>query len=290
MKQGSYRLRYVSRALRWLPPEMPGKARLARRMLGLSLKTQDEIVIGRDGIRYVIPSLREPVGFYLLIDGVYEVKSLNFVLNRLQPGAVFLDIGANIGTFTLPAARKVGPSGCVVAVEPSPRVFPYLKHNVTLNKFTNVRLIQSAVFNQNCQNTPFYEAPVEKFGMGSLGAQFQEPPESVTCQTVDSILDEQHIGRVDVIKVDVEGFESTVFEGAEKLLTGDHPPVIVFEFCDWAEKRFPRGKPGQAQEFLMDLGYRIWLLRDYSFGGRPLEAPLTSGSAMLVAERANSAF
>lgn len=264
---------------------MPGKTRLAKHILGSCLETKDAIIEGRHAITYVIPSLREPVGFYLLIDGEYEIESLEFVLNRLSPGAVFVDIGANIGAFTLPAARRVGSSGCVISVEPSPRIFPYLKRNVALNKFTNVRLVQCAVHNRDGETVPFYEAPVEKFGMGSLGAQFDTMPVPVLCHTLDSILNEQRIGKVDLIKVDVEGFESAVFEGAEKLLTSDRPPFIIFEFCDWAEDRVPGRQVGDAQRILRRWGYRIWRLHDTVCEGRELAGILSTGSSMLVAAR-----
>jgi len=276
---------FISRALRWLPPETPGKARLARRILGSCLDTQDAIIHGRDALKYVAPSLLEPVGFYLLIDGVYDVHAINFVLKALKSGSVFLDVGANIGVFSLPAARKVGSLGRVIAIEASPRVFLYLERNVALNELSNVRPFQCAVANRDGQTVPFYEAPVEKFGMGSLGAQFHNSPVPVLCRTLDQILNEQQIEKVDVMKVDVEGFEAAVFEGAEKLLTGDYPPLIVFEFCDWAENRVPDGRAGDAQRLLNEWGFTIWRLNDIVRGRRALEDVLTTGFETLVAVR-----
>lgn len=241
------------------------------------------MVNGRDGTTFLVPSLREPIGFYLLVDGVYELKATNFVLEHLKPGSVFIDIGANIGVFTIPAALKVGPTGCVVAIEPSPRVFPFLQQNLSFNGLSNVRSIQCAAFNFDKQTVPFYEAPVDQFGMGSLGAQFDVNPIPVLTHTLDYILSEQMIRQVDLIKVDVEGFEAAVFQGAEKLLTGNKPPIVVFEFCDWAEGRVPEGRIGNAQRTLKDWGYRIWRLDDLLRGNRPLVDVLTSGFETLVA-------
>lgn len=279
-------LRFITRALRWLPPETPGKARLARRMLGSYLETQNAIIKGRDNISYVTPSLREPVGFYLLIDGVYEIQAIDFVLEQLKPSATFIDVGANIGVFTLPAARRLGRNGCVVAIEPSPRVFPYLEQNIALNEFKNVRLMRCAAANCDGETAPFYEAPVDKFGMGSLGAQFHNSPVPVLCRTLDHILNEQQIEKVDVMKVDVEGFEAAVFEGAEKLLASDTAPLILFEFCDWAENRLPGGRVGDAQRLLRRWGYRIWRLKDIVQGRSPLQNVVTTGFDMLVASKA----
>lgn len=289
MGLNEYRLRHIPKILRWLPPGTPGKSRLARRLLGASLVAKDRSVIGRDGAEFIAPSLMEPVGFYLLIDGVYEALIIEFILERLRPGAVFVDIGANIGAFTIPISRLVGPSGHVIAIEPSPNIFPYLQRNIALNGLTNVSAIHCAAFDQDGLEVPFFEAPFEKFGMGSLGAQFHDSPVQVMARRLDSMLQDTQSERVDLIKVDVEGFEVSVFRGAEKLLTGNNPPVVIFEFCDWAEQRVPGGRVGDAQRLLRDWSYQIWSVKDMINRKAPLPNVLTSGSDMLVAIREQAA-
>ncbi len=277
------RLDLIPKLLRWVPPGTPGKTRLARTLLGPSLAARDVRISGRCGVDFIAPSLQEPVGFYLLVDGVYESELLDFILGRLQKGAVFIDVGANIGSFAIPIAKSLGAEGRVIAIEPSPRVFPYLKRNVTLNGLSNISLVQRAAFDADGQEVSFYEAPIENFGMGSLGAQFHDKPIPVITRTLDSILREQGVGRVDLIKVDVEGFEAAVFRGAERLLNGPDAPLVVFEFCDWAEDRVPDGRIGDSQRALKDLGYRIWRLHDLAQGKGPLADVLTSGFETLVA-------
>jgi FkbM family methyltransferase len=283
MNINTYRLKYIPEILRWFPPETPGKTRLARTLLGPSLGARDVRISGRHGVEFITPSLQESVGFYLLIDGVYEYELLDFILSKIQTGSVFIDVGANIGCFTLPVAKNLNAGGRVIAIESSPSVFPYLKRNVTLNGLSNISLIQCAASNTDWQEVPFYEAPVDNFGMGSLGAQFHDKPIPVITRTLDGILCEQRIDRVDLIKVDVEGFEAAVFRGAEKLLNGPDAPLIVFEFCDWAENRVPDGQIGAAQKALKDCGYRIWRLQDLLRGKQPLADVLTTGFETLVA-------
>lgn len=285
MKSNSRRLDRTVKALRWIPAEAPGKARLARRLLGTCLEARDVTVDARHGISYLTPSLREPVGFYLLVDGVYEVGVLDFAFDRLSAGAVVVDIGANIGAFTLPVAKEIGATGQVIAIEASPRIFPYLQRNVALNKLSNVSLVQCAAFNRDRQAVTFYEAPIDRFGKGSLGAHFDAERVSAPTRTLDSILDEQQVKHVDLIKLDAEGSEALVFQGAEKLLTGDRPPMIVFEFCDWAEESVLNGQAGYAQRLLRDWGYCIWRLEDFGRGKAPLADVLKSGFEMLVASR-----
>ncbi len=89
---------------------------------------------------------------------------------------------------------------------------------------------------------------------------------------------------MDVIKIDVEGFEVDVLEGARRLLAQQPPPIIVFEFCDWAEQR-NAAKVGAAQQLLLDFGYCIWRLSDFSSQRSPLSKILTEAFAMLVAAK-----
>ena len=282
---GSQRLRYLVPALRRLPRAMRGKTRLARLLLGPSLQDRDVLVHSQDDCLFAVPSVSETVGFHLAVNGVYEADEVAFALSALQPGGVFLDVGANIGTYTVPAAKKVGPNGRVLAVEASPRVFRYLAHNVYLNRLSNVRLVQCAALAVNGGTVPFYEAPPDHFGMGALTAQFGAAPVEVQARTLDGVLSESGLDTVDLLKVDVEGFEVDVFAGAKRLLTGDQPPRILFEFCDWAEARRANGRPGDAQRLLRDCGYRVWRLRDLLRGRPPLDEALTEGFEALVAVR-----
>ena len=266
---------------------MRGKARLSRALLGGCLEARDVEVVSREGFRFVVPSLLEPIGFHLLVDGVYEPNTLRYVLERLTLGSVFIDVGANIGTFTIPAARLVGGEGCVIATEASFRLTDVLWRNIALNGLSNVRVIRGATTSSPHRGVvPFFEAPIEHFGMGSLGAQFNVAPVDVPTHSLDNVVAELGIGRVDVIKVDVEGFERDVFLGAERILTGPTPPIVVFEFCDWAEARLADGGCGAAQRMLKTMGYSIWRLRDTVGSGAPLANVLTSGFETLVALKA----
>lgn len=266
---------------------MPGKARLARAVLGPYLQVRDVYIDARYGCTFFVPSLCEPIAFHLLVDGVYEPMVASFLLNHLKVGMTFVDVGASIGVFTILAARQVGPTGRVLALEPSPRVFPYLEHNVKVNGLSNVCLKQCAAYDRDVESLPWWEAPVEHFGMGALAPQFHTAPTAVLARTLDQVLIEEGISCVDLLKVDVEGFEAAVFRGAKQLLTAPDPPLIVFEFCDWAEERVPGGQVGEAQRVLRGFGYQIWRLSDFLCGrGQPLKDVLLNGGEMLVAVRA----
>lgn len=275
----------LARPLRLLPPGLPGKARLARLLLGRSLEARDVIVRNAHGHSMLIPQLGSPIGIELLIHGIYEPRELNLVLSRLTEGSIFVDVGANIGAYTLPCSRKVGAGGLVVSIEASPRMYEYLKYNVDKNALSNVRVLNMAIGNR-VGASAFWEAPPSSFGMGSLAPQFHNDPVQVSASTLDAVLESLQVGHVNVLKIDVEGFEEAVFLGGEKLLRGRTPPTILFEFLDWAEAR-AGFRPGGAQAILRRWGYSLWTLADFLRRLPPLDSPLTNGGAMLVAVRAD---
>ena len=272
------------RALRALPPAMHGKARLARLMLGRNLERKDVWVEDSFGIRYVVPSLKESIAFHLLIDGVYEPVTMRFLRQYLKPDSIFLDIGANIGVFALPLSKVVGPQGRVIAVEASPTILPYLQKNRDANDCANVCVKPYAAYESD-KELAFYEAPSSAFGMGALAPRFNAPAVSVPGRTIDGILAEEGLSSVDVVKIDAEGFEASVFRGAKKMLSGPRAPLIVFEFNETLEAPEPGGSADNSQRLLSDQGYAIWRVANFMKGGKPLKKAITGGLEMLVASK-----
>lgn len=93
-----------------------------------------------------MPSLEESIAFHLLVDGVYEPGTADFLSAHLKRGGTLADVGANIGVFAVPAARRVGPAGHAIAIEASPRIIPYLRKNIGLNGCPNVRVLPFAAY------------------------------------------------------------------------------------------------------------------------------------------------
>ena len=265
----------VGRILRSLPAKMRGKARLARWLMGRTLDAHDVVINVSPDVRFVVPSLFETIGFHLLIDGVYEPAEIGWISSRLSSGGVYVDVGANIGGLVVPAARHVGPEGRVIAIEASPRIAQYLTKNVALNGLANVTVCRVAADAESRGDVPFYDAARDHFGMGSLTPSFGGTETSVTSMRLDDLLESLGVARVDVLKIDVEGFEGRVLEGAEKLLRSARPPDVLFEFYDWAERA--AGVPGDAQRLLLDAGYRLWTLEGWLRHEPPLKDCVTEG-------------
>lgn len=257
-------------------PGFKGKERLLARLLGKRLDATDADIRTRSGITLRVPSLREPIAFHLYCNGVYEPETIAAILAHLPQGGTFVDVGANIGAIALEIATR-RPDARVIAIEASPAIVPYLRHNIDRNALTNVQLVPIAA-SDRAGDIDFYLPPAAKFGMASVAPQFGVAPVRVPAQTLDTILDDLGITNVDVIKIDAEGAELDVIRGAHGLLTNASKPAIIFEFVDWAEARLHT--TGDAQRELLGLGYTLALM---DRPDKPIKALIETGGAMLLA-------
>lgn len=185
-----------------------------------------------DGSRFTYP-LNSAIGRALFTGG-FETVEVEFMRQSLKPGNIFFDVGANGGIFTIIAAKKVGSNGHVYAFEPGQRELELLKHNIAINNLTNVTVIETAITNKK---------GVTKFAISRDGAmnslaqtdhpkQQIESWQTVEITTLDNVLEELNISKVDFLKIDVEGAEGLVIEGAKKLLFSENSPTILFEASD----------------------------------------------------------
>jgi FkbM family methyltransferase len=264
-------------------PAFKGKRRLARLLLRGKIRNSKDLVMnGRFGVKYKLPNLIENVAFDIFVMGIYEPEYIQFLTSILPPNAVMLDLGANIGSICIPVA-KMRPDIKVVAVEASANVFKYLKDNVELNNCKNVSLENYALSLADNEQVAFY-SPEEKFGKGSMSAVYTDKAEYATTITLDTLVAKYGFKKVDVIKIDVEGYEATVFKGGKKLLSSPDAPVILFEYAHWAESLARDTRPGDSQKELLQSGYSIY---DLSDPRRPvlLDKPLGEGTFMMMADK-----
>ncbi len=222
------------------------------------------VVEGSAGARYLLPNLKDNISFDIFVNGIYEKDTVDLLDRLLPAGGYYLDLGANIGAILIPLARR-RPDIKIIAVEAAPWIFRYLKENVALNELRNVKLVNKALFDKDGIELDFF-SPEDKFGKGSLAHVFESEAVKVTTVTVDSLIREFNFQQVDAIKIDVEGFEYFAFKGATEVLSSASAPRIVFEFVDWAEKQAMGLTPGAAQQFLVELGYELYILQD---NGKP---------------------
>ncbi|BAZ05138.1 FkbM family methyltransferase [Calothrix sp. NIES-3974] len=191
-----------------------------------------------DGSRFDYP-INTAVG-RLLFSGIFETREIEFMRQTLKQNDIFFDIGANGGIYTVIAAKQVGKNGHVYAFEPGERELKLLRHNIAINNLTNVTVIERGVSN---------EKGTAKFGISRDGAmnsllktnhpgQEIEEWQTIETTTLDDIIQEFNIKKVDFIKIDVEGAEKKVFEGSRNLLESQDNVVILFEASDLTAVRF----------------------------------------------------
>lgn len=184
----------------------------------------------------------------------YEPNVTAVFRDRLRPGMHVLDIGANIGYYTMLSASLVGPSGSVTAIEPTPDSAKLLEASRRANSFDNVIVLQVAagrepgllVLHGSYSNTMTSAAPDDAAAL-------------INSSTVPSLRVDDLIPRnkdIDFVKIDVEGAEYNALSGASELIRRCHP-TIVSEFS-------PQTMPGisgvdgrQYLRFLLDFGYRM---------------------------------
>jgi len=171
-----------------------------------------------------------------LPSGEFERAETRFVGRFLREGMTVLDVGAHHGLYTLLASVAVGPSGKVVAFEPSPREQKQLRDNVRLNRCRNVRIEPVAVGSSRGRANLFLVQGSEDYcnSLRPPAVKADTVGVSVAVETLDDFLRENRIPRVDFLKVDVEGGELEVLRGASKLLASELRPVIM---CETAEIR-----------------------------------------------------
>lgn len=194
--------------------------------------------VNRKGIEWQL-DLREGIDFAIWLLGSFEPETVRCYRRLVRPGALVLDIGANIGAHTLHLAEAVGAEGRVLAFEPTDYAFAKLSQNCALNPHlqSRIRLFQAMLVSRDgpAETPRLYSSwPLQRDG--DLHAQHQGrlmSTSSARAATLDTALREAGIGRVDFVKLDIDGFECGMLEGAKSTLTRDHP-VILMELAPYA--------------------------------------------------------
>lgn len=197
-----------------------------------------------------------------LLDGTYpEQQELDLVQAILKPGMVFFDAGANEGLYSLVAAGAVGEAGKVYAFEPVPSELRKLRSNVRVNRLKNVVVVDKAV-GANDGFTKMHACEPLKGGFSSIARpsdylNLKWEIIEVPIVTLDTFVDQAGIGRIDYLKIDVEGGERDVIAGAEGILTGEARPIVQVEFADGRTAQWNYDARELATR-LTDLGYVLF--------------------------------
>lgn len=158
----------------------------------------------------------------ILLTGVWEPLITRTIQRDLQKGDVFIDIGANIGYYTLLASRIVGASGKVYAFEASPSIFKRLERNLAINRSTNVR-IQNIAISSHAGTCSIWTAPEGNLGHSTIMDKValsdgHAKEATVACDSIANLIPPIDLFKARFIKVDIEGAERMMMEGVKDVL------------------------------------------------------------------------
>ncbi len=234
------------------------------------------------GVRWTLDT-HDNLQRVLYYAGSYEMASIEEARARVPRNGVVLDVGANIGTFTLPLAFHV-TEGSVIAVEPSPAALRRLtEHTASSRPAHRVTIVPSALGREPGELTLH---PSSRQGAQDIGtwSAYGEESTGITVEVRrgDDLLESLGIDRLDLIKIDVEGMEVDVLAGLRQSLVR-HRPAVICEVVPRLQER--AGHAGdEVTEFLTALGYAPFAIRTRGlvplpdgWSGNVLFVPPTSG-------------
>ncbi len=196
----------------------------------------------------------------------FEPHCLRLLPRFLRAGSTMVDVGANIGVYTLACAKIVGPRGRVIAVEAAPPLVDQLRQNVKRNGFGHVSVVSTAIRSETADGT--LVLPVGgNWGMFTLGEVEGAECYRVATRRLDDVLRDEQAERIDLVKMDIEGSEYHALLGACELLERARPSFII-ELNELALRRC-RASPAGIKQIMYDAGYRGWIVGRSKF--RPLK-------------------
>lgn len=265
--------------------------RVARFGRGLAGKP-DEGIFSRRGITYEL-DLSQGIDLAIYLGGIFERRTAVALARLVEPSSLVLDIGANIGAHTLTLAKLVGPAGRVLAFEPTDFAFRKLTRNLALNPKLASRVETFHCFLTTGDGTGVPDAIYSSWPLTGgvelhpkhLGQEMQT--EAAQARSLDSILSERADRRVQLIKLDVDGFECDVLRGATAMLR-EMRPAFVMELAPYSLEE--RGASlDELLSYFVPNGYGLYTLlarRRLPSTARELQRLIADGASMNVIARA----
>jgi FkbM family methyltransferase len=197
----------------------------------------DRDIVTRAGITYEL-DLSQGIDFAIYLCNIYERQTRAALRKLVSPSSLVLDIGANIGAHTLHLAQLVGPAGRVIAFEPTDFAFRKLRRNLELNPDLAPRVTACHCFLTDTDATQVPSAIYSSWPLAQqqgthakhLGLEMKT--DSAQARSLDSVLAELADRKVQLVKLDVDGFECDVLRGATGLLR-DVRPIFVMELSPY---------------------------------------------------------
>lgn len=210
-------------------------------------------------IKLIVYGGSDAISTNIRVNGIWEKIETQYTIDTIKPGDVAIDLGANIGYFSVIIGNLVGPSGKVYAFEPNDRNFLMLKNNLTFNKLDNVQVFK-AVAGATCGVARLYEFVSDNQGahqITTVGSTYElfEKSSLHPMITVDSLM-AAGVDKVDFIKLDTQGAEPLILHGGRELIKANSSHLnMVVEFNGLHMEKQYGIKPFDYYRYILDLGF-----------------------------------
>ncbi|MEX2430584.1 MAG: FkbM family methyltransferase [Dehalococcoidia bacterium] len=181
------------------------------------------------------------VSYALLTKGTWEPLTTAILRRTVKPGMAVVDIGAQLGYYTLLAARLVGTAGTVTAFEPDKRHLPLLLRSVRRNALQNVTVVPKAVFSRT--------------GRSALAVSHGTGPREIDVVRLDDVWTDS-TPKVDLIKMDIDGAEPEALDGMQGVLQQNPDAQLLVEYDPWQHRMADR-HPEAFVDQMKDLGFQV---------------------------------
>ena len=203
-------------------------------------------------------------------DGIWEPQETRFLLDTLRPGDVFVDVGANIGYFSLLASRLVGPAGTVLAFEPEAANYALLEANCRRNGCDNVRCFQAALGEENASGT-IYLNELNRGDHSLYPEQTGRTGQDISIVNGSKLIGASH-ARVNCIKIDTQGAECDVVRGLRELVAASADDLIMIVEFSPRHLRNAGSSGGTLLDLLTDHPWQMYLMDAAADGLLPVTA------------------
>lgn len=176
------------------------------------------------------------------------------LFNLIKPGFYILDIGTNFGHTILEMAARTGKDGRLYGFEPVPYLYSKALENILLNSFSNIKLVNKAI--SSSEGEVFFDDQANTHNSGGIQMTFSQKKHKIDAITLDSFIQTEKPGRVDLIKADIEGFEMEMLKGAHFTIN-KYKPVLFLELNNSYLGR-NGSSTAEVIKLLTDWGYRVY--------------------------------
>jgi protein O-GlcNAc transferase len=222
-----------------------------------SFPAQPDLHFDYENCRFSLePSFSSIVTRVLLTQGEWFEDEISFCKHFLRPGMNVIDVGANVGVYTFLAAHRVGPTGSVIAIEPTTSCLQYMRKTISASSLEDVVFLIEAAAGDHEGTVQLQEERASVFN--SIGDSKQRPEQVsndgkvVNLITLNSVWRSRGEPQIDLIKIDAEGAEEQVVSGGLELLAAGHP-IIIFE-----NKHVSKVTGTATAKILEPLGYEFY--------------------------------